>query len=188
MPRKKPSLAQFSWDATPERLAKAANDNEIVHDKEANGAPVQRRRVADWPLARLRSRGLLDADRRVNETLYEAGELFYAAWYCACLAPLGAIDYGKVRVDGVSGAGTNYVGLGSSDLKLAALQRHRRASVALGDLCSVVEAVVCHGRSVSDVIGSGGSAKRRGMADLKSGLAILAGHYGLAKPPYVVAA
>ncbi|MBB3972762.1 hypothetical protein [Hansschlegelia beijingensis] len=173
MPRKV-SLAQFSWDATPERLAKAANDNEIVHDKEENGAPVSRRRVMDWPLARLRSRGLLDADRALNEILFEAGELYYAAWYYAGLAPLCAIDYGREHVDGGALQGLNV-----SEYRLAALERFRRAGRAMGDCAPIVDAVVLNGATVSDESGEGGAAKARGMASLREGLRRLAQRYGM---------
>lgn len=187
MPRKKPSLAQFSWDATPERLAKAANDNEFVHDKEANGAPVQRRRVTDWPLARLRARGLLDADRRVNEILYDAGERFQADWHAAGLSPLGAIDYGREHVDGGALGGLNV-----SEFRLAALERYRRAAACMGSSAAVVEAVACRGETIFEAANdnslSNATIYRRGTAALRLGLWALAERYGLLKPHHVVAA
>lgn len=96
---------------TRERL-RAANDNFVV-DPETRAVRIQS------PIARLKATG------KINGVQAEAADRFYADYYAAGLAPLGAIDYGKAIVDGTSPAG-------QSDRREAASNRYRGACDAIG--------------------------------------------------------
>jgi hypothetical protein len=95
---------------TRERL-RAANDNFVV-DAETKAIRIQ------TPIARLKALG------KLNGVQAEAAERFYADYYAAGLAPLGAIDYGKPIVDGTSPSNV-------SDHREAASQRYRGACSAI---------------------------------------------------------
>jgi len=96
---------------TRERL-RAANDNFVVE-------PETRAYKMQNPIARLRATG------KINGVQAEAAERFYADYYAAGLAPLGAMDYEKAIVDGTPPQG-------HSDYRSAASDRYRGACSAIG--------------------------------------------------------
>lgn len=96
---------------TRERL-RAANDNFVVE-------PETRAHRIQNPIARLKATG------KINGVQAEAAERFFADYYAAGLAPLGAIDYEKAIVDGTPPQG-------HSDYRSAASDRYRGACSAIG--------------------------------------------------------
>lgn len=96
---------------TIERLAHA-NDNFVVE-------PETRAYRIQSPIARLKATG------KINGVQAEAAERFYADYYAAGLAPLGAVDYGKAQVDGSPQPG-------HSDYRSSASDRYRGACASVG--------------------------------------------------------
>lgn len=151
------------------KVVVAANDNFVI-DSETGAARMQ-----DSPIDRLRRTG------SITEGQHTAGKRYYADWYAAGLAPLGAFDYTRPIVDGASPKG-------DSDYRSSASFRWNAARKAMGGfLAAVVDPVVLSeqpvesaGRAVS------GRADRRearavAMDRLLGGLDVLCKSYGIAK-------
>jgi hypothetical protein len=154
---------------TPERL-QAANDNFVIDPT------TQAYHFKDAPIERLlRSKSITTGQA-------EAGRRFYADYYMAGLAPLGAQDYGKPIVDGTSP-------MGHSDRRHSAVDRYNLACKAItfgnGQTLKVVDRVVLREMSVEsagrDVSGRKDDKQGRavGMDRLIEGLDMLEKHYGL---------
>jgi hypothetical protein len=108
---------------TAERLLHA-NDNFVI-DPSTNATKIQA------PIARLKATG------KINGVQAEAAERFYADYYAAGLAPLGAMDYERAIVDGTPPQG-------HSDYRSAASDRYRGACSSVGSAITlrVVDRVV----------------------------------------------
>lgn len=106
---------------TPERMLKAANDNDLLEGVV---------RLSDWPIARLLH------GKRIDREEAAAGERLAELHHFAGMAPLGAFDYGRPKVDG--GTGGNVI-----DGRFAAKARYRSHVDAMGDLGRLVVAVSC---------------------------------------------
>ncbi len=117
---------------TAERLTHA-NDNFII-DATTRATKIQN------PIARLRATG------KISGPQAEAAERFYADYYAAGLAPLGAVDYSKAIVDGTSPQG-------HSDRRLAASDRYRGACASVGSAVTlrVVDRVVLRELAIEQV-------------------------------------
>jgi hypothetical protein len=145
----------------------AANDNFTVD-------PVTRAyHLKDSPIERLAGQGKITAIQK------QAAERFFADYYNAGLAPLGAVDYGKAMVDGTTPQS-------GSDFRFAAADRYRAATKILSaGVLKVVDRVVLREMSVElagrDATGfqNAPQARAAGMFALMEGLDVLAKHYGL---------
>ncbi len=167
----KPAMPKFSFDdeavvPTPERL-RAANDNFVV-DRKTGTHTMQ-----DSPVRRMHK------DGRLTDAQLDAAERYYADWYAAGMAPLGAVDYGRPMVDGHSPKT-------ESDYRVGAAQRWRRARTDLGALGQVVDRVVLEEQSLEAAgadLGWTGASQRRAVATdrLRLGLDVLARRYGLVR-------
>lgn len=149
---------------TAERLS-AANDNFVIN--KATGAY----HVLDTPCERLHKQG------RLSDPQLAAAKQYYADWYAAGLAPLGAVDYERPMVDGATPRS-------ESDYRLGALARWNGARAELGKLGEVVDRVVLLEQSLTDageVAGLRGESQRRAVAGyvLPIALEILAVRYRL---------
>lgn len=145
----------------------AANDNVRVD-------PITRAyHLADSPIARLAGQGKITPIQR------QAAERFFADYYNAGLAPLGAVDYSKVMVDGSKSSST-------SDFRFAASDRYRAATGALSTgVLKIVDRIVLREMPVEtagrDVTGRKDAKQARAVAmfALTEGLDTLALHYKL---------
>lgn len=91
-PKRKASVAEtseFENDPTPERLRQARD--QVDGFKTDSGRMVKR---VNSILDHMLSRGMIDGP------LYQAGMAAYNHWYLGGLAPIGAVDLAKERVDG----------------------------------------------------------------------------------------
>jgi hypothetical protein len=150
-------------EPTPERL-RHANDN---HAKIAGGAT----RVDDIQVIRLQRAG------RLTNVQLAAAEQYFADWYNAGLAPLGAVDYGKEHVDGSKP-------MTVSERRMAAADRYNAATAVLGRYARAIELVVLLDHTVEYVgrdVGYGNAPQARvcGIERLEGGLDLLAVHYRL---------
>lgn len=162
-------------DATRERLAMAANDNEVTKD----GG----RRLCDWPLARLAARRALDSDADTNKALYQAGERYAEDVYLSGLdAAPASPDYARPIVDGGGSSGVSW-----SEMRLRKIDAVRGADKALGPKYRALVFAVCVARE-SDMVelgrkasGLSGRQQAHTAANerLSAGLYILARHYQL---------
>lgn len=171
MPRVEPAMPKFSIQQddgpaspTPERLA-AANDNFVI-DRTTRAYTMR-----DTPCDRLHRAG------KIDDTQLEAARRYYADWYAAGNAPLGAVDYERPVVDGSSPKG-------ESDYRLGALARWRGHRDALGRLGVVVDNVVLLEAPLAAAgaaAGVRGESQMRAVASfaLLAGLDLLARRYGL---------
>ena len=108
----------------------AANDN-VDLDQSTRAV-----RMSDSPLDRLLRTGRISIDQ------HSAGMQFYADWYNAGLAPLGAIDYSKIMVDGSKASAI-------SEFKLGAKDRYNRSCEMLGTYFRpTVEAICLHEQAI----------------------------------------
>lgn len=125
--RAEPSLPEFGLtddeaiEPTPERM-RHANDNHVTGK---DGIL----RMEDSQVRRLYRAGRLTAAQ------FDSAERYHQDWYDAGLAPLGAIDYAKVRVDGSKPTDV-------SDRRMSAADRYNKATAAMGREKRVVELVV----------------------------------------------
>ncbi len=162
--------------------AVAFGDDRVLHAENDNEAPDATRVLEGFE--RMWKRGQLDKIPRINESLYAAGLRYRTDHHSAGLAPLGAIDYGREKVDCGSGAGTSVGGLYGSDRAVFALERYRQARAAMGTrFAPVVDAVLIDGKTLEEageVIGQRGRGARIAVAGdrLSSGLRNLAVFYG----------
>jgi hypothetical protein len=149
---------------TPERL-KHANDNFV------SGHAVL---MQDAPIDRLLRAG------EITEVQHQAGLAYYADWYAAGMAPLGAVDYSRVIVDGSK---PELI----SDHRMSAQDRFNQSRRALTTYFGiVVDAVVLGEQGVANAgkaigINNRPQARAVAMDRLREGLGILAVRYGLAK-------
>lgn len=150
------------------KIVIAANDNYVI-DSETGAARMQ-----DSPIDRLRRTG------SITEGQHAAGKSYYADWYAAGLAPLGAFDYTRPIVDGASPKS-------HSDYRSSASFRWNAARGAMGSfLAAVVDPVVLSELSLEQA-GFGVGVKNRPQAvavardRLVGGLDVLAKQYGIAK-------
>lgn len=149
-------------EPTAERL-RHANDNHKV-------LPTKATRTLDAPIDRLRSSGAL------SESQHAAALAYYADWYAAGLAPLGAVDYSRVIVDGSKPNST-------SDYRFAALTRFNKSAGVLTEFFrETVNLIVLHEQSVERVgrnLGLNNSSQARAVAmdRLRCGLDLLAKRY-----------
>lgn len=172
-----PSVARGNEDATPERLAKAANDNTIGKD----GV----RRITESPFARMHARGQLDPDAGINEILYSAGRNYFQNWYYGGLAGISGIDYSRIGSGGDGKANM----LPRSEFALGHRERWRAAREDLGPRYSeIVDPIVLEERTIADIRGATGY-KHDGTASavtkerLNTALRRLAVFYGLMRKP-----
>ena len=149
---------------TPERL-RHANDNFVT----VAGAT----RISDAPVDRLFNAG------KIDKTQHEAGQRYYADWYAAGLAPLGAIDYGKPQVDGSKPTEV-------SEFRMAAVDRCNRATRSMGRNRRTIDMVVlleqgveAAGREVG--FRNAPQARAVGLDRLRAGLDDLAKFYKLVR-------
>jgi hypothetical protein len=161
-------------DATPERLAKAENDNDLA---EVNGA----RRMDDWPFERMRARRQLDRNHEVNETLYAAGLRYFQDWNLAGMSGIATPDLARPMVDGGKVPGGTM-----PERRMARMQSFSAARRALGPrYWRVIDPVVIEGRSIADIrhdvtgLSHNHSASAAAIERLNAGLRRLAAHYGL---------
>ena len=150
---------------TAERL-RHANDN---FARTATGGT----RVDDTQVLRLQRAG------RLTNVQLAAAEQYHRDWYDAGLAPLGAIDYAKVQVDGSKP-------MTVGDRRMAAAERYNAATALLGRYKRAIELVALLEHTVEYVgrdIGFGNAPQARavGMDRLEGGLDLLARHYRLAR-------
>lgn len=163
-------------DATPERIAQAANDNEV-------GEADSVRRFADSVVQRLAKRGGLYPDKMINLRLLEAAEKYYSDWHLSGMDPLQAQDPSKVH------AGGNDFNPGMPVSQASAIKRsdYRKARLALGSIYrEVVDLIVLHDQSDLIAIGRHAgnvqhmhSARAIATERLRAGLYLLALHYQL---------
>lgn len=160
-------------DATPERLAKSAN-NFIGED----GA----RRFQDDLLSRMGNKGQLYPNAAINTACMSAGERYYADWYGSNMSTLGAIDYGKVS-GGSGGSGSH---MPVSQRQAIMRGDYRKARQALGKKYrDVVEPILLHdetdlvalGRKVTGTAGRD-ACRAVAVERFTAGLYLLAKHYG----------
>lgn len=148
---------------TRERL-RHANDNFVV-----TGVAI---RMHDAPLDRLYRAGEITPQQHL------AGQTYYQDWYSAGMAPLGAVDYSRVLVDGSKPGGV-------SDFRMAALERFKRSASVLGDDRTVVNSIVLHEQGLFVAGRAAGATTRTATAvareRLSRGLGALAVRYGLLK-------
>ena len=152
-------------EPTPARLAHA-NDNFTID-------PATRAyHLTDTPVERLHAAGKLTIWQK------QAAEKYFADYYAAGLAPLGAVDYGKAMVDGTSPSG-------HSDYRFSAVDRWRNAGKTLSaGTLKIIDRVVLREMSIElagrDVSGrkDPGQARAVAMFVLVDGLDTLARHYG----------
>ena len=85
------TLQAVALGATPRRAQMAGENIDLI--RETNKRDPIRVRLADWPLAMLRSRNVIDV---IQEA---AGERYFEDYYDAGLVPSGAMDYAKAKVD-----------------------------------------------------------------------------------------
>lgn len=142
---------------TPERLAIAGGH--VV----AIAGTV---RLVDRAIDRLHQTGQLDPDRKRNDALHAAAEQYLADYYDAGLAPLGAVDYGRPMVDGVSPKT-------DSNYRSGARERWNRARAAMGRHGPAVDRVVLDNDTRPVWAGD--------MVAIRHGLELLARRYGLVK-------
>ncbi len=148
------------------RVLTAANDN-------YRQDPVTRAyHVQDSPVERLAAAGKLSAVQK------QAADRFFADYYNAGLAPLGAVDYGKAHVDGSS---PSY----GSDFRHGAADRWNNACKALSaGTLKIVDRVVLREMSVElsgRDMGYNNAPQARAVAmwALTDGLDTLGRHYKL---------
>lgn len=170
MTRTQPSMPRLSFletdepaiDPTPERL-RHANDNYLRVDGVV--------RVTDTPIDRMLKRG------EITPAQHAAGEAYRSEWQAAGLSPLGAVDYGRVQVDGKTPIST-------SDFRMMARDRFNRSNRAMSTAeKAVVNSIVLHeqtlftaGRMAGETTRAAPSVAR---ALLLTGLTALAGAHGL---------
>lgn len=166
--RTKPAMPQFTAandndpiEPTAERL-RHANDNSV---RTAAGGT----RIDDTQVLRLQRAG------RLTNVQLAAAEHYFRDWYDAGLAPLGAIDYAKVQVDGSKP-------MSVSDRKMAASDRYNQATGLLGRYRRAIELVVLLEHTIEHVgrdmgFGNAPQARAVGMDRLEGGLDLLARHY-----------
>lgn len=150
---------------TPHRL-QHANDNYVLD-------PTTRAtRMADSPLDRLARSG------GISNVQHAAGHAYFSDYYHAGLAPLGAVDYGKVLVDGSKPSST-------SDRRLGARDRYNKAADALGGYFRPTVDAVCLHEQGLEVAGrklnfnNVSQARAAALVVLRGGLDVLARVYRL---------
>jgi len=162
--------------ATPERLAHSHGH--------AIGAGDRVQRVLAAPLDGLYARRALDADPERNALLYEAGQRYRHHWHRAGLCTLSAQDLGRV------GGGRGTPGWALPPTEAAAWHRgeYDRARACLGPyLMRWLDAIVIEERAPLEVArqttryADKTTATAIAMELLRSGLSLLAGHWGLAQ-------
>lgn len=157
--------------ATPERLAKAANDNVKL--------PGNVVRLTDWPFHRMYSRGQLDPDQGVNEDLYAAGFRYYTDWYHSGMASYSSPDMSRPIVD-QSHQAREPIG----EQQLIRRRLYREARAVLGDrFREVIEPIVLGDKTLADIAvavtrySDLSKARPAAMERLNNGLRVLSAHY-----------
>lgn len=157
--------------ATPERLAKAANDNVKL--------PGNLTRLTDWPFHRMYSRGQLDPDNGVNEDLYAAGFRYYTDWYHSGMSSYSSPDMSRPIVD-QSHQSREPIG----EQQLIRRRLYREARAVLGDrFREVVEPIVLEDKTAGEIAFSVTRHKSEKQAvavtmeRLNNGLRVLSSHY-----------
>jgi hypothetical protein len=135
------------------------------------GGRAVRVNVGESPLARLKSRDLVDA------TQFAAGEKLRRDYTLAQLTPRMGIDLSAVVVSGgARGPGADSI----SDIAVAARQRFSRAMAAAGpDLSDLAFAVCCDLQPLEQAEAQRGWSKRSARVVLMLALDRLAAHYGM---------
>ena len=163
--------------ATPERLAHSHGH--------AIGASDRVQRVLAAPLEAPHARRALDADLETNAFLYEAGQRYRHHWHRAGLCALSAQDLGRI------GSGRGTPGWAMPPTEAAAWHRgeYDKARACLGAyLARWLDAIVIEERAPLEVARQATryadktTATAIAMEVLRSGLALLAGHWGLGQP------
>jgi len=137
----------------------------------AEGGRAVRVNVGESPLARLKSRGLIDAAQ------FAAGEKLRRDFTLAQLAPRMGVDLSATVVSGgARGAGADTV----SDIAVAARQRFSRAMAAAGPgLSDLAFEVCCDLKALEGAEERRGWSKRSARVVLMLALDRLAAHYGM---------
>jgi hypothetical protein len=174
-------LAAGHEDASPERLAHAAREGEVLVD--AQGC----RRLADT-FDLLRNRQSLDRqDAARNDLLWQAGARFRRHWHLGRLDNLTAFDFSRESVDGTGGAGATP----PTEAALRHRDEHRRAAEAVGGrLLPYLTGIVVEGRTAADLgrrvsdTAHARTAEALAIERLREGLHRLCDHWGMraAKP------
>jgi hypothetical protein len=134
----------------------------------AEGGRALRVNLAESPLARLKSRGLLDA------TQFAAGEKLRRDYTLAQLTPRLGVDLSRPAVSGGRGADS------VSDIAVAARQRFSRAMAAAGPgLSDLAFEVCCDLKALEGAEEKRGWSRRSGRVVLMLALDRLAAHYGM---------
>ena len=164
--------------ATPERLAKS-HGHQI-------GSVDRLQRVLAAPLDGLHARRALDPDADCNTALYEAGQRYRRHWHGAGLCALSAQDI--TRMGGSRGT----PGWAVPPSEAAAWHRgeYDKARACLGAyLARWLDAIVIEERAPLEVgrqatrYADKTTATAVAMEILRSGLSVLAGHWGIARRP-----
>ncbi|MBV9550560.1 MAG: ATPase [Alphaproteobacteria bacterium] len=147
----------------------AAQHREMVAAKD--GGRAVKVNLAESPLARLKSRGLIDA------TQFAAGEKLRRDYTLANLAPRMGVDLSAPVVSGgARGAGSEHL----SDIAVAARQRFSRAMAAAGPgLSDLLFDICCDLAPLEGAEAKRGWSKRSARVVLMLALDRLAAHYGM---------
>jgi hypothetical protein len=144
----------------------AAQHREMAARAEGGGAVKVN--LAESPLARLRSRALIDA------TQFAAGEKLRRDYTLAQLSPRMGVDLSRPVVSGGQG------GDSVSDIAVAARQRFSRAMAAAGPgLSDLLFEVCCDLKALEGAEARRGWSKRSARVVLMLALDRLAAHYGM---------